>query len=79
MISATLHIAPMLFQCWPAVNDGGPTLNQPWVSVSCLLGTHYHSFHQCGGVRGTSVTDNAVHRHDKQQASVWIADLAEVK
>ena len=27
----------MLFQCWPSVADAGPTLNQHWVSVSCLL------------------------------------------
>ena len=28
----------MLFQCWPAVYDVGPTLNQHWFNVSCLLG-----------------------------------------
>ena len=27
-----------LVQCWPTVYDGGLTLNQPWVNVSCLLG-----------------------------------------
>ena len=24
--------------CWASVADGGPTLNQRWVNVSCLLG-----------------------------------------
>ena len=26
---------PILVQCWPAVCDVGPTLNQSWVIVSC--------------------------------------------
>ena len=30
-------IEPMLGQCWAAVVDGGPTLTQYWVNVSCLL------------------------------------------
>ena len=29
----------MLAQCWASVVDGGPTLNQHPVSVSCLLDT----------------------------------------
>ena len=29
----------MLVQCWTFVCDASPTLNQHWVSVSCLLGT----------------------------------------
>ena len=28
----------MLFQCWASVEDGGPTLKQHRVNVSCLLG-----------------------------------------
>ena len=28
----------MLDQCWASVVDGGPTLVQHWVDVSCLLG-----------------------------------------
>ena len=28
----------MLGQCWADVVDGGPTLNQHWSNVSCLLG-----------------------------------------
>ena len=28
----------MLVKCWPTVCDAGPTLNQHWVDVSCLLG-----------------------------------------
>ena len=28
---------PMLAQCWPIVCDAGPTLNQYWVSISCML------------------------------------------
>ena len=27
-----------LIQCWTIVVDGGPTLNQHWVNVLCLLG-----------------------------------------
>ena len=29
---------PMLGQCWADVVDSGPTLNQDWFNVSCLLG-----------------------------------------
>ena len=29
----------MVFKCWPAVSDVGPTLKQHCVNVSCLLGT----------------------------------------
>ena len=32
------YIHPMLVRCWPSVVDGGPTLNQPRVNVSCLQG-----------------------------------------
>ena len=28
-----------LVYCWPTVYDAGPTVNQRWASVSCLLGT----------------------------------------
>ena len=28
----------MLFQCWPNVEDGGPTLKQHWVNVPYFLG-----------------------------------------
>ena len=34
----TRDVDPMLIQCWANVEDGGPTLNQYWVNVSCLLG-----------------------------------------
>ena len=34
----TRDIHPRLVQCWTSVVDGGPTLNQSWVNVSCLLG-----------------------------------------
>ena len=34
----TRHIDPMLDQCWADVVDGGPTLVQHWVDVSCFLG-----------------------------------------
>ena len=30
----------MLIYCWPRVGDDGPTLNQYWFRVSCLLGQH---------------------------------------
>ena len=33
----TRYIAPLLVQCWASVVDGGPTLNQHWDNVSCLL------------------------------------------
>ena len=32
-------IVPMLGQCWSIVYDAGPTLNQHWDNVSCLLGS----------------------------------------
>ena len=31
-------IHPMLFHCWATGEDGGPTLKQHRVNVSCLLG-----------------------------------------
>ena len=34
----TRDVDPMLFLCWADVGDGGPTLKQHWVNVSCLLG-----------------------------------------
>ena len=37
----------MLVQCWPAVYDVVPALNQHWVSVSCLLGSHDTVFVIC--------------------------------
>ena len=37
----TRHIDPMLGQCWASVVDGGPTLAQRWVDVSCLLDLSY--------------------------------------
>ena len=33
----TRHIHPMLVQCCVSVADGGPTMYQHWVDVSCLL------------------------------------------
>ena len=35
----TRYIDPVLGQCWATVCDGGPTLTQHWVDVSCLLWT----------------------------------------
>ena len=34
----TGHDKPMLIYCWPRFEDDGPTINQHWFSVSCLLG-----------------------------------------
>ena len=36
----------MLVQCWSTVYDAGPTLDQHWVDVSCLLGTLYHDIYE---------------------------------
>ena len=33
----TRDIHPVLVECWASVVDGGPTFNQQWVNVSCLL------------------------------------------
>ena len=32
-----VSIKPILFYCWPTVFDAGPTLNQYWYNVLCLL------------------------------------------
>ena len=32
----TRYIEPLLVQCWPAVYDVGPTMNEQWLNVSCL-------------------------------------------
>ena len=34
----------MLVECWASVVDGGPTLNQKWLNVSCLVGMHQAPF-----------------------------------
>ena len=39
LIWQTRDIEPRLVQCWADVVDGGRTLNQPWFSISCLLGS----------------------------------------
>ena len=33
-----LDIHPRLVHCWASVYDAGPTFNQPWMNISCLLG-----------------------------------------
>ena len=33
-------IKPLLDQCWAKVAAGGTTLNQQWLNISCLLGSH---------------------------------------
>ena len=33
----TRAIEPLLVQCWASVVDGGPTLNQQWLNISCFL------------------------------------------
>ena len=35
---ATREVEPILFLCWADVEDGGPTLKQHWLNLSCLLG-----------------------------------------
>ena len=34
-------IRPLLVLCWANVVDGGPTLNQQWLNVLCLLHCHH--------------------------------------
>ena len=34
-------IETMLDQCWAGVVDGGPSLTQHWINVSCLLGGQF--------------------------------------
>ena len=34
----TRDVHPVLIQCWSSVFDAGPTLNQHWMKVLCLLG-----------------------------------------
>ena len=38
LVQQTRYIEPLLVQCWSTVYDAGPTLNQQWLNVSCLLG-----------------------------------------
>ena len=39
MPQQTRDAKPVLFECWATVADGGPTLKQHWLNVSCLLDT----------------------------------------
>ena len=47
----TRDIEPMLDQCWADVVDGGPTLNQHWFNVSCLL----ENILPCSAVKENSI------------------------
>ena len=38
------NVGPVLVQCWASVADGGTTLFQHWINVSCLLGDLYPAF-----------------------------------
>ena len=33
-------VDPMLVECWAIVYDAGPTFNQHWISMSCLVGLY---------------------------------------
>ena len=37
----TRDIEPLLFQCWVSVVDGGPTIKQQWLNISCYKGIRY--------------------------------------
>ena len=43
----------MLVHCWSAVYDVGPTVNQHWVNVSCLLGLGQYIVKQTRDARST--------------------------
>ena len=43
----TRDIEPLLVQWWASVVDGGSTLNQQWLDVSCLLGLRVWALAQC--------------------------------
>ena len=36
------NIEQLMVQYWASVVDGGRTLNQKWLNVSCLLGIHVY-------------------------------------
>ena len=46
---------PTLVQCWTSVCDAGPTLNQHWVTASCLLG------YRQGGIAAWRVPPRLIH------------------
>ena len=37
-------VESMLAYCWPTVFDVGPTINQQWINLLCLLGTGLDTF-----------------------------------
>ena len=43
------NVGSMLGQCWASVADGGPTLTQHCIRVSCLLGNRH-----CGNIRNVN-------------------------
>ena len=58
----TRDVNPMLYYCWASVADGGPTVIQHWVNVSCLLVMRHefvplprprHVFHPIIFIKGT--------------------------
>ena len=46
----TWHVHSMWGSCWHSVADSGPTLNQYWVDVSCLMEWVYGGGGGGGGV-----------------------------
>ena len=66
----------MLFQCWSAVFDAGPTLKQHWMNGSCLLG-HDHTKH---AARTTLLTrlfrDHGMSLHSSP--TIWAGDAQHI-
>ena len=54
----TQDVESMLVYCWSNVVDGGPTLNQYWFNVLCLLG--YRVVFQNNPVKRSDVTGNTL-------------------
>ena len=68
----------MLVKCWPTVCDAGPTLNQHWVSVSCLL--RYLHLRINGGGGGPRVVVSTAAFHARVRGSVpGLGGLKETK
>ena len=58
----------MLVQCWPAVYDVAPTLNQHWVNVSCLMGRYFQAgWVTCGAATMLSSEKDGL----KTELSFW--------
>ena len=67
----TWGVRPTLVYCWPTVVDVGPTVNQRWANVSCLLGTRSVGRVLCGFLINSYMTQYTA-THNIMIVIIWL-------